>query len=146
VNFPLLAEAGLVEVVARSAERPSLGVGYGSEGKGLLHGSPLWFLMKKRQSIVPNSLLAVHGRKWIYNVPYSLLRVGLRLNTFCREKCLGREAYWLSPPGLYLIEASTSLAWTTLFWAYMTTGHISFWGRSIARVPSQESGRELGVT
>ena len=100
VNFPLLAEAGLVEVVARSAERPSLGVGYGSEGKGLLHGSPLWFLMKKRQSIVPNSLLAVHGRKWIYNVPYSLLRVGLRLNTFCREKCLGREAYWLSPLGL----------------------------------------------
>jgi hypothetical protein len=29
-----------------------------------------------------------------------LLRAGLRLNTFCREECLGRKAYWLSPPGL----------------------------------------------
>jgi hypothetical protein len=24
------------------------------------------------------------------------LRVDLRLNTFCREECLGREVYWLS--------------------------------------------------
>jgi hypothetical protein len=24
------------------------------------------------------------------------LRVGLKLNTFCREECLGRGVYWLS--------------------------------------------------
>ena len=33
-------------------------------------------------------------------VQYQLLRVNLRLNTFCQEECLGREAYWLTPQGL----------------------------------------------
>jgi hypothetical protein len=31
---------------------------------------------------------------------YHLLRVDLRLNTFCRMDSLGREAYWLNPQGL----------------------------------------------
>jgi hypothetical protein len=57
-------------------------------------------LDEKRQSLVVNILLVVHGGKWMYNVPYSLLRVGLRLNTFCKEECLRREAYWLSLPVL----------------------------------------------
>jgi hypothetical protein len=26
-----------------------------------------------------------------------LLRVILGLNTFCREKCMGSDAYWLNP-------------------------------------------------
>jgi hypothetical protein len=30
---------------------------------------------------------------------FDLLRVDQRLNTFCRKKCLGREAYWLNPLG-----------------------------------------------
>jgi hypothetical protein len=34
-----------------------------------------------------------HGGKWMYTIPDPLLRVGLRLNTFCKEECLGREAY-----------------------------------------------------
>jgi hypothetical protein len=29
-----------------------------------------------------------------------LFRAGLRLNTFCKEECLGRKVYWLSPPVL----------------------------------------------
>jgi hypothetical protein len=32
--------------------------------------------------MVPNSLLVVHDGKWMHNIPYPLLRVGLRLNTF----------------------------------------------------------------
>ena len=31
---------------------------------------------------------------------YHLLKVDLRLNTFCRKECPGREAYWLNPQGL----------------------------------------------
>ena len=34
------------------------------------------------------------------NIP--LLRVSLRLNTFCREKCVGRKAHWISPLGLWV--------------------------------------------
>ena len=50
--------------------------------------------------MVLNGLLVVHGGKWMHYVPYPLLRVDMRLNTFCREECLGREAYWLVPPDL----------------------------------------------
>ena len=32
------------------------------------------------------------------------LRAGLRLNTFCREECLGREVYWLSQAIRYLVK------------------------------------------
>jgi len=35
--------------------------------------------------------MVVHDGKWMYTIPNPLLRVGLRLNTFCREECLGRE-------------------------------------------------------
>jgi hypothetical protein len=38
-----------------------------------------------------------------------LFRVDQRLNIFCREECLEREAYWLNPQ-------HTSLAGRTLFW------------------------------
>ena len=38
------------------------------------------------------------------------LRVGLRLNTFCREECLGRGVYWLSPQAFkYLIKMEICL-------------------------------------
>jgi len=48
-----LAKAGLV-AVAGSTERPSMGeLGCGSVGKGLLHSSPWWILMKE----------TVHGSK-----------------------------------------------------------------------------------
>jgi hypothetical protein len=32
--------------------------------------------------------------------PPLLIRVGLKINTFCKEGYLGRKAYWPSPPGL----------------------------------------------
>ena len=41
---------------------------------------------------------------------YNLLRVGQRLNTFCRKDCLGREADWPKPwgPSRYLISIENS--------------------------------------
>lgn len=38
-------------------------------------------------------LLAVFHGKWVHTSSGS----DLRLNTFCRKGCLGREAYWISP-------------------------------------------------
>jgi len=65
----------------------------GSVGERFLYGSPHQIPMKR----------ADHGFKAFIVMaesgcvkPYPLLRVGLRLNTFCREECLGRKAYWLS--------------------------------------------------
>lgn len=40
-----------------------------------------------------------HGGKCMRKT-ISTSQGGLRLNTFYREECLGREAYQLSPPGL----------------------------------------------
>ena len=71
--------------------------------------------------MVLNNLLAVHGGKWMHTVPYPLLRVDLRLNTFCREECLGMESYWLSLSGLQVPHQHGK----TLFWAYMTIGPVS---------------------
>jgi hypothetical protein len=64
-------------------------------------------------------LLAVHGGKRMHTVAYPLLRVDLRLNTFCRKECLGREAYWLRA-SRYLISTEENS-----IWAYMTPGHSS---------------------
>ena len=60
---------------------------------------------------------AVHGFKaFIVMVesgcvkPYPLVRVGLRLNTFCREECLGRGVHWLSLQDFrYLIKMEICL-------------------------------------
>jgi hypothetical protein len=42
-------------------------------------------------------------------VPH-FLRAGLRLNTFCREECLGRGIYWLSLQAFrYLIKMEICL-------------------------------------
>lgn len=88
---------GVVAAVARSSERSSMEeLSCSSIGKGLLHGRSRGILMKERD----HGLLIVYGGKWMQPVPYPLLSVGLRLNTLCREECLGREAYWLSPRGL----------------------------------------------
>ena len=62
---------------------------------------------------------------------YHLLKVDLKLNTFCREECPCASRY--------LISMENSV------WGYMATGHISYVG-SMARVPGQESGREQGAT
>jgi hypothetical protein len=51
---------------------------------------------RHRQSMTLNSLLDVHHGKYI---PYQFLEVNLSLNTFCRDECLGRKAYQLSPLG-----------------------------------------------
>ena len=48
----------------------------------------------------------------------------------------------MAKPSVFL---GTSLAWGTLFWAYVTTCHVSYVGR-LTHVPSQESGREQGTT
>lgn len=60
-----------------SAERPSTGdLGCSSVGVGFIDSS-LWKMDA-----------------------YQFLRVDQRLNTFYREECLRREAYWLNPQGL----------------------------------------------
>lgn len=53
---------------------------------------------EKRQFMLPNSLLLWQKIDKQTHIP--LLRVGLRLNTFCREDCLGKEAYWQGPSDL----------------------------------------------
>jgi hypothetical protein len=42
---------------------------------------------------------AVHYSLWKMGA-YHLLRMDLRLNTFCRKECPGRDTYWLNPWGL----------------------------------------------
>jgi hypothetical protein len=48
----------------------------------------------------------VHGckqsmvKEWKHNIPNPLLRVDLRINTFYREECPGREACCPIPLGL----------------------------------------------
>jgi hypothetical protein len=49
--------------------------------------------------MILNRLFVIHGGKWIHKTIPNF-RVGLRLNAFYREECLGREAYWLGPPSL----------------------------------------------
>ena len=56
-------------------------------------------LLEKRQSMVLKHLLS-WWRVVMSETIHHFLRAGLRLNTFCREECLGRRAYWLSPSGL----------------------------------------------
>jgi hypothetical protein len=53
---------------------------------------------EKRQSMVVRHLLSWWKVDEYNCIP--LLKVGLRLNTFCREMYLGRKVYWLSPSGL----------------------------------------------
>ena len=47
------------------------------------------------------------------------------------------KAYWINPRG--------SLAWRTLSWGYVTTGHVSLCGQC-SNVPGQEPGREQRAT
>jgi hypothetical protein len=56
-----LVEAGLVELVAGSTERRST---CGSVSKGLLHGSPLWILLKRGS--LPFWIVYCHSRKWMH--------------------------------------------------------------------------------
>lgn len=62
----------------------------GPVGKLHLRGSPHEIVHDSKQFIC----LFMVGNGCIKS--YSLLRVRLRLNTFCRKKFLEREAYWLS--------------------------------------------------
>ena len=50
------------------------------------------------------------------------LSVGLRSNMFCREECLGRKAYWLSPSDLYLIKMKMYLEATWPMVMFSTYG------------------------
>jgi hypothetical protein len=70
---------------------------------------PWWFQMEET---VLGSKLFIDCSSWKMNV-YQLLRVDQRLNTFCREECLGRGNLLAKPSG----PLGTSLAWRTLFWA-----------------------------
>ena len=64
---------------------------------------------------------------------YHLLRVDQRLNTFCREECSVREAYWLNPGvSRYLISMENSVL------GYVTDGMRGMW----SCVPGPESSRE----
>ena len=54
------------------------------------------------------------------------LRAGLRLNTFCREECLGREVYWLSLQAFrYLIKMEIHFEATCdhIFYLWRGLGH-----------------------
>jgi hypothetical protein len=55
--------------------------------------------MMKETAYGSKEFIIAHGIKWMHSIPYPLLRVDLKLNTFCREDCLGRDVNWLSPPG-----------------------------------------------
>jgi hypothetical protein len=72
---------------------------HGSEVKCFLQGSALWILMKET---LYGSKQFIFYSWWEMNTYciLPLLRVHLRLNTFCREEWLGRKAYLLSPLGL----------------------------------------------
>lgn len=79
---------------------------------------PMAILMKKTAQGSTVYLIVHHG-KWMHSLLlYQLLRVDLGLNTCCRESLLAKPS---GPLG-------TSLARITLFWAYLTTGHVSFCG------------------
>jgi hypothetical protein len=52
--------------------------------KETVHGSKLF---------IGRSWWEMGGEKWVHIILYPLLREDLRLNTFCREKCLGRKVY-----------------------------------------------------
>ena len=66
-------------------------------GQGLrpcrLTALPVHSLLPDHGPVFQAASCACHGRKWMHKIPYSLLRVDLRLNTFYREECLVREAF-----------------------------------------------------
>ena len=62
---------------------------------------------EKRQSTVLRHLLSWRKVDEWDRTP--LLRVSLRLNTFCRKECLGRKAYWQASRPL-----DTSLKWRSV--------------------------------
>jgi len=83
----------------------------------------------------------VHGRKWLHTIPYQLLRVDLRLNTFLLQGGMcGKGSLLVKPSG----SLGTSVAWRTLFWAYRLLVMFPY-VRSVAHVPGQAFGREQGV-
>jgi hypothetical protein len=64
---------------------------------------------EKKQSIVLRHLLSQWRVAMSKTVPH-FLRADLRLNTFCREECLGRRAYWLSLQAFrYLVKMEICL-------------------------------------
>jgi len=75
-----LLDEGSVADVAGSKENHF--VDCGSVGEDILHGSPRWILVKRDSMFLKKFTVS---EEWIYVKPYLLLRVGLRLNTFCRE-------------------------------------------------------------
>jgi hypothetical protein len=78
----------------------------------------------------------------MHNVPYPLVRVDLRLNTFCREGCLGRKGSLLAKSSgpRYLISMENSV-----LGLHDHRTHF-FYIRSVVHVPCQESARGQGVT
>ena len=58
---------------------------------------------------------------------YHLLKVDLRLNTFCRKECPGREAYWLNPQGLQIPHQHGELCsdYHDLSDSYAECGHVT---------------------
>jgi len=62
-----------------------------------------------------------------------LLRVGLRLNIFCREQCLGRKVQWLSLQAfryLIIMENCLELMWPVVMSS--TCGGV--WGIALMRL------------
>ena len=112
-----------------------LGCGYGWEGReafywrfrqwlcrqSLLH-APLGDSQWKRQSLVPNCLLVLHCGKWMHTTPTSQGRLEFKYPL--QGEMSWKESLLAKPSG----PLGTSLAWRTLFWAYVTTGHISLYG------------------
>lgn len=138
----------LAAVMAGSADEYSMGgLGSGSIGEGLLHVSHVrgrW----KRQSLVPNSLLVVHCGKWMSTVSTS--QGDLEIDCLLQGE--------MSVMGSLLAKPSrpqASLEWWTLFWACVTTGHISLSGKcstcsrpgicqeGVRRLPSQVCTNEF---
>jgi hypothetical protein len=106
-----LAEAGLLEVVAGSAERPSMGeLSHGSVGEYLLCGSQWLFLMKE----------TLHSFKLFFNCSRQKMDTYLYSTTFQGKQEIkyilkggmsGKKSLSAKPSG----PLGTSLAWRTLF-------------------------------
>jgi hypothetical protein len=88
-----------------------------------------------------NSLLTVHHEKWMHTVPYHTLPTshdGPEIKYLLQGGMSGKGNSLDNPSR----PLGTSLAWRTLIWAYMSTGHITLY---VAHVPGQKFGREKGV-
>jgi hypothetical protein len=88
--------------------------------------------------MVLNSLLSWWKNECVK--PYPTSQGGPEIKYLLQGGMSRKEAYWLSPQARHVISLENSV------WGLCDHRTYFFYMRSMAHVPSQESGRELGVT